>query len=121
MHPFGTKCIYYESEGKLQARRKDGVLVGLSEDIDEFRLWIPGTTGVKRIKDVVFPKGTLFESAKKIPTSSKEDGDKQNANESTTGRQSAIPEEEEEPAQEQRDVVPSSSRETDDDTNQPIT
>ena len=44
IHPFGTKCIYYESQGKLKPRGKDGVLVGLSDGIDEFRIWIPGTT-----------------------------------------------------------------------------
>jgi hypothetical protein len=65
VHPFGTKCFYYAqyiNKQKLDPRGKPGILVGFGDDIDGYRIWIPGTISVRRTKDVVFPEPSPFKT-----------------------------------------------------------
>lgn len=54
---FGDKCFILDTDQreKWDPKSKPAVLVGYSEDVDGYRVYIPTTSQIKRSKNVVFP------------------------------------------------------------------
>ena len=63
IRPFGTKCFFHNhrpGRSKFDPKSFPGVLVGFGENVDGYRIWVPGTKRIEKTKDVVFPKRSPF-------------------------------------------------------------
>lgn len=77
LHAFGSRCFLYNKDptkGKWDPRSTEVKLVGYNNQVEGFRLWLPGTNIIRRSKDVIFAEPSPFVMPNDEADDSSQDG-----------------------------------------------